>query len=262
MQKILHSSIYLLKTRAWIILFLVTAIACQNPQHKPSKITGKQLPVTDSIKVDKTIDSFIKPFRNKVNETMDEVLAYNKNYTVKTDGQLNSSIGNMMADIVMEQANPIFESRTGKQIDMVLLNYGGIRAPMQKGNITRRTAFEIMPFENEIVVVELSQEGIEGMKHYLENAKAAHPVAGVEIEMNQNYHIQTFKIKQQIIDTSQTYFVATSDYLKNGGDQMYFFEDALSVTELDYKIRNAIIDYFEKVDTIAYTTDRRFILKE
>jgi hypothetical protein len=52
--------------------------------------------------------------------------------------------------------------------------------------------------------------------------------------------------------------VATSDYLVTGGDNMTFFTEALSKTETDYKIRNAIIDYFSKVDTLTPKVDLRY----
>ena len=39
--------------------------------------------------------------------------------------------------------------------DIVLLNNGGIRSIISKGPISEKTAFELMPFENSIVVVKL-----------------------------------------------------------------------------------------------------------
>ena len=47
-----------------------------------------------------------------------------------------------MADDVYDEANPVFKSKTAKNIDMVLLNHGGIRSVLSKGNITKRTAFD------------------------------------------------------------------------------------------------------------------------
>ena len=44
------------------------------------------------------------------------------------------------------------------------------------------------------------------------------------------------------IKDEEIYFVATNDYLYHGGDEMYFFEHAEKAHELNYKIRNAMID--------------------
>jgi len=39
---------------------------------------------------------------------------------------------------------------------------------------------------------------------------------------------------------------------------MNFFKDPLSIINLDYKFRNAIIDYFKEIDTIKTNLDGRF----
>ena len=106
------------------------------------------------------------PSREHIEEVLDAQLTYNPTNLSKNDGKLNSSIGNLMADITYEQSNPIFNKRTGNNIDFVLLNHGGIRAAMSKGKVSRRTAYEIMPFKNETYVLELSAKKVK--KIYLE----------------------------------------------------------------------------------------------
>ncbi|WKX75411.1 hypothetical protein [Zobellia laminariae] len=61
------------------------------------------------------------------------------------------------------------------------------------------------------------------------------------------------------LEEDKTYYVATSNYLVNGGDSMVFFEDAVNITNTDYLIRNAMIDYFKKTDTLKPVIDNRFI---
>ena len=53
--------------------------------------------------------------------------------------------------------------------------------------------------------------------------------------------------------------MATNDYLYNGGDRMTFFQPNEGLHVLDYKIRNVLIDYFKKQDTLNPKRDRRFI---
>ncbi len=246
-----------------IFVFLFSLlISCKKTEYSLVKIEGKQIAISDSIDADENIEAFIAPYKESVNKNLTEVLAYNTKDMIRTDGELNSSIGNMMAEIVMVEANPIFNKRTQKNIDFVLLNYGGIRAPMPKGDVTQRSAYNIMPFENEIVVLELSSASVLKMLDYLSVAKTAHPVAGVAIEFNSNYELIDFTIQGKPLDTTRTYFVATSDYLREGGDNMLFFQEAISETPIDYKIRNAIIDYFIKTDTIDFNVDNRFIRKQ
>lgn len=242
---------------AFFILFFL--VSCKQNEYTLTQVEGRQIEINDSITASAKVDSVLSPFRNHVESQLSESLAYSARDMKRTDGALNSSIGNMMADAVMELVNPIFNAQTGKNIDFVLLNYGGIRATMAQGDVSRRTAFEIMPFENEIVVVELSPEKITELLDYLKTERIAHPVSGIEIKLNNNDEISEVKIQGNPLDTSKTYFIATSDYLKNGGDRMYFFEDAVNTTTLDYKLRNLFIDYFIKKDTIDFLPDNRFI---
>ena len=46
---------------------------------------------------------------------------------------------------------------------------------------------------------------------------------------------------------------------KSAKDRMDFFKKADTIYNTDYKIRNALIDYFNKVDTISPKIDNRFI---
>ncbi len=250
------------KTRLSLFLLLsVILLSCKGNEVKPSEIKGQRIAIDEKIEPDAEIEEFVAPFKEHLNKTLDSTLAYNPNDMVKSDGDLNTAIGNLMADLVIEQANPIFKSRTGNEIDMVLLNHGGIRAGLNKGNISTRSAYALMPFENEIVVAELSGEKIKEMLTYLERAKTAHPVSGIQIEMDQDYKVSSAKINGEDFDEDKTYFVATSDYLQQGGDNMNFFKDPIQLYKVDYKLRNAIIDYFKKVDTLTVEKDNRFIRK-
>ncbi len=55
-----------------------------------------------------------------------------------------------------------------------------------------------------------------------------------------------------------TYYIATSDYLFYGGDNMKFFNGAVNSIPSDYKLRNVLIDYFTKTDTIRSQRDNRY----
>ena len=162
-----------------------------------------------------------------------------------------------MSDAVYEIANPIYKKRTGRSFDAVLLNYGGIRSSLSQGTITTRTAYEIMPFENELIVLEMTANQIHQMFDYLKSG-TAHPFTGMTLQLDNTGAISKAQIQGKDIDTTKTYFIATSDYLKNGGDNMNFFSGSKSELLLDYKIRNVLIDYFKKKDTIAPLVDNRF----
>ena len=245
--------------RIVILLFLVGFMSCKNDSWHLERIEGKQITINDSLKTVTEIDAFIKPYREHVNKELDSVLAYAVATYSKSDGELNTAIGNLFADVILNESNPVFKARTGKDIDMVLVNHGGIRSIISKGDVTIRTAFEIMPFENSIVVVALKGESINVLLNYLANANRAHPISGLKLAMDEDNNIVEATINGEAINPTKTYYVATNDYLYNGGDSMTFFKPNEGLEVLNYKIRNALLDYFIKTDTINPVIDDRFI---
>lgn len=245
-------------TYLFILLNIFVFSSCKDQNLHLTKIEGKQIAITDSIKANKEIDAYIKPFRDRIESDLDSVLAYSVDTYSKKDGEYNTAVGNFMADAVYSESNPIFKKRTGKDIDMVLLNHGGIRSILSKGNVTKRTAFGLMPFENSIVVVALKGEQMDSMMNYLAKGKRAHPVSRLKLKLDKNSQILEAKVNGKNIKKDDTYYVATNDYLYSGGDNMSFFKTNDSLYVLDYKIRNALIDKFMKLDTINPVIDDRF----
>ncbi|MGO3707489.1 MAG: 5'-nucleotidase C-terminal domain-containing protein [Mesonia hippocampi] len=225
----------------------------------PTKIEGKQVPVSAKITEDKAIKDFIAPYKERIDDEMNKVLSYTPKTLSKTDGEYNTPIGNMMADAVLEMAQPIFHQRTTKSIDAVLLNHGGIRANIDKGDITTKTAYNIMPFENEVVIVEITGAKLNDLFTYLAKAKRAHPIAGMQLILDKNNQVKKATIQGKPVDKNKTYYIATSDFLQQGGDNMLFFAQPKSLTILDYKLRNLFIDYFSKHPKINPIKDQRFI---
>ncbi len=242
-----------------LLLLLLFFTSCKQERQVAVEIKGERIPITNEIAEDTSIANYIKPFADHINKTLDSVVAYNPQYLNKSDGELNTPIGNFMADVVIEQANPVFKSRTGNDIDLVILNHGGIRSTIEEGPLTARTAYTIMPFENEIVVAELTGTKVKEMLSYLESNRTAHPISGIKIEMDRDYNIISATINGEPVQEDSTYFVATSDYLQQGGDNMVFLKDPVNLYILDYKLRNAYIDYFNKIDTLKTTRDDRYI---
>jgi len=242
-----------------LIYFLIFIYSCKQNPFVLSKIEGKQIGISDSLAIDQDIESLVAPYKNRLKEDMHTVLSYAPKTYTKQDGHLNTAIGNLMADVVFKEGNYIFNKRTNKNIDAVLLNHGGIRSIITKGNITIETAFKVMPFENTIVVVALKGQQIDSLMQFLSHAKRAHPIQGMQLTLNKNYKIVKALINGKAIVKDKTYYVATSDYLYGGGDKMRFFKPNDSVYYLNYKIRKAMIDYFKKVDIIHPEIDERFI---
>ena len=190
---------------------------------------------------------------------MNTPISYSPETYKKNDGELNSTLSNMFADATYEMSNPVFNKMSGKNIDIVLLNNGGIRSIISKGNISEKTAFELMPFENSIVVLELNGLSIIKMIDYLRKVKLQHPISGLQITLNNDYSVNEVKINGVSIENEKKYYVATTDYLLEGGDKMYFLAETTKTTDINYKMRDILIDYFKKYDTLNLKSDNRFI---
>lgn len=248
-----------LKIKHFVVFITFLSVGCQRHPQQLTKVEASRITVSDSIIGNDSITFFIAPYKKRIDAVLDSTLAYVPKDLVKNDGERNTSAGNFLADAILEQANPIFTSRTGKQIDFVVLNHGGIRSIISKGNVNARTAYQFMPFENTIVVVEMSGTSVKDLFTFLANSGRAHPVANTKLVVEGSNTFTKMEINGKPFDENQTYFVATNDYLVQGGDDMGFFKNRSGITNLDYLVRNAIIDYFKKMDTITANVDDRFI---
>jgi len=244
----------------YLILGLMVSLftSCKQESHLV-KIEGELIEINNELSGNKAIEDFISPYRDHVQKDLDSVLAYSVKSHSKTDGHLNTAIGNFMADALYELSNPIFNSRTGKNIDMVILNHGGIRSILPKGNITSRTAYEIMPFENIVVVAELKGTYINELVNYLKQRRRANPISKLNIKLDADFELIEATINNEPIVADRTYYVATFDFLIEGGGNMLFFNKSDHLYNLDYKMRNLLIDHFKKNDTLNPVIDDRFI---
>ena len=239
----------------FLTLFFLGSCAKQN--FYVSKIEGKRITITNKETQNQQIENYIKPFREHINKDLDSVLAYCPETLDKNDGKWQSTIGNLMADVTLQRGNLVFKAREKKQIDLCILNSGGIRAILPKGNVTSRTAFEIMPFENSLVVIALKGEQIYELVDYFVATEKPHPLSGITFTIGKDKRAKNILVQGKPIEKDTIYYVTTNDYLSNGGDNMNFFKKSVQKYDLDYKLRNVLIDYFKEVDTIPIIKDVR-----
>lgn len=237
--------------KLFVIFLTFFIFSCSPKNYNLNKIEGKQLPVTEKIGETPSIEAFIKPYRDHINQDLDNVLAYCPETLDKSTGKWQTSIGSLLADVCLQRGNTVFKSRENKDIDLCLLNHGGIRAILPKGNVTTRTAFEIMPFENNLVVIALKGEQIQDIAAYIIKEKKPQPLSGMTFTITKDNTAKNIMVQGKPLDLNKTYYVATNDYLANGGDSMTFFAKGTQKFDLNYKLRNVLIDYFKDVDTVV-----------
>ncbi|MFY0629334.1 MAG: 5'-nucleotidase C-terminal domain-containing protein [Flavobacteriaceae bacterium] len=242
-----------------LLFVTILFVSCNKEPYQVSKITAKTNLIDPTIRQDSTIINEYLPYKDKMIKEITRKLSYAPENIVRTDGVLQSSLGNLIADLSYEKANTLFEKETGKKVDFSMSNYGGIRAGIMKGKVTVSNAFELMPFDNTIVVVELTAEKVEELFEYFAVKNVANPLSKqVQIKINRGEYDITINGKP--IDMNRTYFVATSDYLQKGGDGMNFFVEPESLYKSNFLIRDAIAEYFQSKDTLVASTDKRVMV--
>ena len=240
-----------------IFLTFFFVASCSKQNYNVTKIEGKRIPITEKENQVPQIENFIKPYREHINKDLDSILAYCPETLDKSTGKWQTTIGNLMADVTLMRGNIVFQAREKKNIDICLLNSGGIRSILPKGNVTARTAFEIMPFENSLVVIALKGEQIIEMVEFFIAEKKSHPLAGITFTIDKNKVAKNILVQGKPVQKETIYYVGTNDYLSNGGDNMNFFKKGVQKFDLQYKLRNILIDYFKSVDTIPVIKDIR-----
>jgi|TARA_B100001540_G_scaffold288192_1_gene283212 2',3'-cyclic-nucleotide 2'-phosphodiesterase (5'-nucleotidase family) len=207
---------------------------------------------------DSTLTDIINVYKDSIDLKLDNVIGFSKGLYTKDDYskiKFNSSLGNLIADIIYKQADSVFYKSFGNNIDFVLQNHGGIRSSLLEGEIKLTDAYKILPFENEIVVLEISKEVFDEMVLFLSNEKFPHPISGFSI-MNDKALIDKEK------SLNDKFFLATNDYLLSGGDNMFFLERNSRVFNLGYSLRDAFIDYTSNEEDLESKVDNRFIRNE
>ena len=173
---------------------------------------------------------------------MNEALTFTKHNLEK--GRPQSTLGNFVTDLCLNYADA----------HICVMNNGGLRTTINKGNIRRGKLYELMPFENELVVLELDENDYLGLLNYI-CKRGGEPFSGISITMKEDGEIINYS---QPVDFSkgEKVKVLTSDYLANGGDKMSFFQDKKQL-KVGIKLRDAIIDYCSNTDTIHAQLDGR-----
>ncbi|MEK6614561.1 MAG: 5'-nucleotidase [Bacteroidota bacterium] len=213
--------------------------------------------MNDSVTVmeDSVIKSDISPYKIKLEKEMSVVLAISEQTMMKNNPE--GLLGNFSTDAVLKMSREY--SKDSCKVDFCVLNNGGLRNSLPKGNITKYDVFSLMPFENEIVLLTLSGDAVKELLDFIANKKGA-PVAGLRMKII-NQMASDVMIGDKPFDVTKSYTVATSDYLAGGGDNMTFFASASRRQSLNKKIRDAIIEYLlnesENGNTIKVIKDGR-----
>lgn len=201
----------------------------------------------------------IEPYRSKLEVEMSQVIGTSDVEMMKMKDVPESQLGNFVADLVLE-----FSRTIDATTDCSVMNNGGLRNSLPKGNITVGNVYELMPFDNEIVIVEIKGEDVEPLFPMIAE-RGGVPVAGMRMvieKINGKNFPKEVEIRGEKFSKEKTYKISTSDYLAGGGDQMTFWVKG-SIRSTGKKIRDAIIEFIrfktDRTEHLNPTLDKRII---
>jgi len=222
---------------------LVVIGACQPKNYLAIQKSEVHYYTLDSAAVvDEAITALIAPYKQQLSEEMNAVLA-----TAALDMPKNkpeSLLGNWVCDAILNIAQQQYKD----SLHLAISNYGGLRIPnLAKGDVTRGNLFELMPFDNMLVVVQLDGSTLKQWLHHIAK-EGGWPVSyQLQMMIGQDMAEQMTLNKKAIVDTA-TYHVLTSDYVANGGDKCDFLVD-LPRKNLGLLFRDALIAFAEQETT-------------
>ncbi|RYU79901.1 5'-nucleotidase C-terminal domain-containing protein [Hymenobacter persicinus] len=221
-------------------LSLLTAVAlapaCQRAAYvaKPALAPVTAQPVGKALPDNATAAATIAPYRQQVTDQMNQVLGTAPVAIGKNPGE--SPLANFVADVQRLRASQAL----GQPVDIGVMTNGGLRAGFAAGPITLGSVFELMPFENELVVLDTPGPVAQELFDYAAKIKMA--LSNVTYSVGADGKPSNILIGGKPFDPSKTYTVAISDYLATGGDQMTFFK-ALKPRGTGLLLRNVIADH-------------------
>lgn len=240
----------------FLLLILTMANSCK-PRQEVLSVSNRQYIIGtggDTIQ-NKEILELTQIFRDSLNSVMNEPLIYNK--VAMTKELPEGNLGNFCSDLWLKAAREICKQKKLPAPDIAVFNHGGLRSSLPAGMITVRNVFELMPFENELVVCALAA----GMKDSLLNTiakKGGAPIAGFRFQLS-NGKTETTPWS----NLTDSIYVVTSDYLASGNDNFGVFKTG-RFTTLQIKLRDVLLEEIRKLktetDTISIQKDGRILL--
>jgi 2',3'-cyclic-nucleotide 2'-phosphodiesterase (5'-nucleotidase family) len=223
-----------------------------------------ETPVDSSIPNDPAVDKMLGPYSPKVREL--EVVIGKLKGELKKGGTGAGSLGNFITDGMRYQAS----LKTGKPVTLALMNGGGIRRnAIGEGELMARDIFELLPFENALITVDLTGEQLTKLLKMIVAGREAQAGARIVYKTNADKTSELLSAKlreggaEKDIDPSATYTIVTIDYLYRVGGRYEVLHQGKNMKELGITLRDAILNYVRSETAagrdIKPTLDGRFV---
>lgn len=225
-------------------------------QQSQPKIVDIQLIDVDGSLQNDAMDSLIAPYKAEKEASMNVVIG--EVAETMEVGKPESKLTNLIADILLTEGRQYVED-----VDMAVTNVGGIRRTLFAGPITIGDVFEILPFDNSLLVLEYKGSDILALADAVA-VKGGESIAGMTLTIRDG-KAENVRVGGEEVDTARVYKVVSTDYLSWGNDQLEPLANYIKSTPLNMMMRDAMFDYVTcatiKGEKISSKLDNRIIVK-
>jgi 2',3'-cyclic-nucleotide 2'-phosphodiesterase (5'-nucleotidase family) len=231
--------VFSIRIFTFVLIIGFSLQACQRAFY-PVKVEDANTEVS-SIEDDKSIEALILPYRDSLKQEMGSVLV-ELTETIKLYHP-ECEIGNLVVNMMWDQYHSYAKD---SKVDAVIHNQYGIRInEIVAGPVTKGKVFELLPFDNEMVVVLITgQEVMEWMDRIAD--AGGWPVFNINYTIEENSAINVL-INGEEVSPFKMYRILTSNYLANGGDGLEFLKDNVQEST-GIMVRDAMLGYLSELN--------------
>jgi len=182
---------------------------------------------------------------------MNRVIGYSEASLEK--GTPESLLGNFLSDVMVDVIQRDFKDSLSGLPAMSLLNNGGLRTSLPKGEVTVSNIFQLMPFDNEIVILEMRGDVLQKLFDVIAQ-KGGMPVGGLRLVLKATEWTSA-EVGGKSFSADGKYILITSDYLAQGGDGLDFLADNIRYIRTGVLVRDIFIHYIEGMTKEGKTID-------
>ena len=207
--------------------------------------------IDESVASDPAVEATIAPYSAKVHELEKPIGTLAGD--LKKGGMGGGSLGNFVADALRDRA----QVKLGKPVLLAVINSSGLRKnSITAGNISTSDIFQLLPFENALVTLELTGEQLRRFLDVTVARRNAQSGARILYRSNAQKQSEIVTVKlgglgeERDIDPKATYTIVTIDYLVKRGGDYAVLQEGKNMRELGLTMRDAVLDYV-KAETAA-----------
>jgi len=182
-----------------------------------------------------------------------ELIALIDSYKTRLDAEMNVPVGiatqtlqkgypqSLLSNFTADAMQQIAEQLWGN-IDFSVMNMGGLRSTVNQGLVTVGCLYEIYPFENRLVLVELPGKAVKELFDFFA-FQGGQGLSGTVNVVVKKRSVESLKIGGKPLNENKTYRIATIDYIAGGNDGMVAFKQATRVVDSEKLMREWMIEY-------------------